>query len=167
MTEKVKLGDFIGVSLEENFMDFDLSEIQDVLMQLRNNDAIDLAHAELLQQQSLRGADILTEYLGRIVKAIGVLEAKINTAKNKAALEYKAPDGARTTTDMRIWYSAIAPEVEELQIALSKAKASKMVLDKKYDIIIKNHHYYKDIAAGLRKSILGYTTSKDDIPEGY
>ncbi len=169
MSQRVRLGDLLGDDLEEEFVSFDLTEIQQVLSKLQYTDAIDLAHAELLQQQALRGADILTEYLGKIVKTVGYLESKVNSTKNKVSLDYQAPDGSRTTADMRRWAGESSPEVEEVQIRLAKAKASKMVLEKKYDILIKSHHHYKDIAAGLRKTILGYTppTIQDKIPEGW
>jgi len=169
MSQRVRLGDLLGDELEEEFISFDLTEIQQVLSKLQYTDAIDLAHAELLQQQALRGADILTEYLGKIVKTVGYLESKVNSTKNKVSLDYQAPDGSRTTADMRRWAGESSPEVEEVQIRLAKAKASKMVLEKKYDILIKSHHHYKDIAAGLRKTILGYTppTIQDKIPEGW
>jgi hypothetical protein len=73
MSQTVRLGDVLGSNLEEDFKDFDLTEIQEVLEQLRDIDAIDLAHAELLQQQSLRGADIIVGYLSKIVKTVGYL----------------------------------------------------------------------------------------------
>lgn len=169
MSQQVRLGDLLGDSLEEEFCNFDLTEIQQVLTKLQYTEAIDLAHAELLQQQALRGADILTEYLGKIVKTVGYLESKVNSTKNKAALNYQEPNGNRTTSDMKKWFSESAPEVEEVQIKLAKAKATKLVLEKKYDILIKSHHHYKDIAAGLRKTILGYTPAvlQDKIPEGW
>jgi hypothetical protein len=156
MIEQVKLGDLIGNKLEEEFSDFDLTEIQQVLSNLQNTDAIDLPHAELLQQQALRGADILTDYLGKIVKTVGYLESKVNGTKNRVSLEYQAPDGARTTSEMKKWAGESSSEVEEILVRLSKAKASKMVLEKKFDILIRQHHYYKEIATGLRKTILGY-----------
>lgn len=166
MSQQVRLGDLLGDELEEEFVNFDLTEIQQVLSKLQYTDAIDLAHAELLQQQALRGADILTEYLGKIVKTVGYLESKVNSTKNKVSLDYQAPDGSRTTADMRKWAGESSPEVEEVQIRLAKAKASKMVLEKKYDILIRSHHHYKDIAAGLRKTILGYGAPAK-IPEGW
>ena len=168
MAQQVRLGDFLGNELEENFIDFDLTEIQQVLIKLQDTDAIDLSHAELLQQQALRGADVITEYLGKIVKTVGYLETKVNSTKNKSALGYTAPDGTRTTSDMKKWYSESAPEVEEVQIRLAKAKASKVVLEKKYDILIRSHHHYKDIASGLRKTILGYIpVEREKVSEGY
>lgn len=167
MSRRVRLGDYLGDNLEEDFSNFDLTEIQEVLLHLQESDPVDLAHAEMLQQQALRGADILTEYLGKIVKTVGYLETKVNSVKNKASLDYKAPDGSKTTTDMKIWAGNSSPEVDEISIKLAKAKASKMVLEKKYDILIRTHHYYKDIAVGLRKTILGYALPKDKIPEGY
>ncbi len=149
------LGNIIGSSLEEEFAEFDLTEIQQVLGRLQNTDAIDLAHAELLQQQAIRGADILSEYLGKLVKMVGYLEAKVNSVKNKAALNYEHPT-ARTTSDMKKWYAESAPEVEVEQIKLAKARASKMVLEKKYDILIKCHHSFKEIAQGMRRTIVGH-----------
>lgn len=164
----VRLGDFLGNELEENFIEFDLTEIQQVLSSLQNEDAIDLAHAELLQQRSLRGADILTEYLGKIIKTIGYLETKVNSTKNRVSFEYQAPDGARTTADMKKWAGESSSEVEEVQIKLAKAKGSKVVLEKKYDILIKSHHHFKDIAAGMRRTILGYSpVASEKVPDGY
>lgn len=166
---QILLGDIIGENLEEDFKNFDLTEIQGVLENLQNTDAIDLSHAELLQQQALRGADILVGFLSKMVKTVGFLEAKVNSVKNAASLSYQAPDGAKTTTDMKIWAGAASPEVERVAINLAKAKASKLVLEKKYDILIRSHHHYKDIAAGLRRSVLGYSTGTavEKIPEGY
>lgn len=167
MSQQVRLGDFLGTELEEDFMEFDLTEIQQVLEKLNITDPIDLAHAELLQQQALRGADILTEYLGKIVKTVGYLETKVNSTKNKISLEYKDPDGSRTTAEMKKQAGESSPEVEVVQIKLAKAKGSKVVIEKKYDILIRAHHHYKDIAAGLRRTILGYSIPSTKIPEGY
>lgn len=168
MSQQVRLGDFIGNQLEEDFSQFDLTEIQNVLRYLENTDPVDLAHAEMLQQKALRGADVLTEYLGKIVKTVSYLEGRLNSVKNKVALGYQNPDGGKTTTDMKIWASNCSPEADDIQIKLSKAKASKMVLEKKYDILIKTHHHYKEIAAGMKKTILGYTPiSAEKIPEGW
>lgn len=148
------LKELIGEDLEEDFLSFDLSCIHEVLEQLNNTSAIDLQHCEYLQQLALRAADIVSDYLCKIVKTVSYLEFKLNSIKNKAALEYKDPDGNRTTLDMKKWYSECAPEVLEYQIKLSKAKASKLALDKKYDLLIKSHHHYKDMASGIRKSIV-------------
>lgn len=168
-TDRVILSDFVGTNLEENFLEFDMSSIQEVLQSLQEDSAHDLAHAEMLQQKSLRGADILSEYLCKIVKTVSYLETKVNSTKNRVSLEYTAPDGSRTTSEMKKWAGESSSEVEELLIKLAKAKASKMVLEKKYDILIKSHHHFKDIASGMRKTILGYNsgTPTEKVPEGY
>jgi len=164
------LGNFIGNDLEENFASFDITEVQEVLQHLADSDPIDLAHAEQLQQKTLRAADLLIEYLGKLTKTIGYYEGRVNSVKNKASLDYQAKEG-KTTTDMKIWAGNCAPEVEEIQNKLSRAKASKLVLEKKYDVVIKSHHYAKDLAMGMRKGVLGYhnstASSNEDIPEGY
>jgi hypothetical protein len=167
MSDNVRLGDLLGNQLEEDFAEFDLTEIQQVLSKLQIEEAIDLVHAEMLQQQSLRGADILTEYLGKIVKTVGYLETKVNSTKNKVSLEYSAPDGSKTTADMKKWAGESSPDVEAVQIKLAKAKGSKIVLEKKYDILIRAHHHYKDIAAGLRRTILGYNPKSEKTAEGW
>jgi len=149
------IADIIGTEAEDEFLNFDLTEIQETLSNLRNTDTIDLAHAEKLAQQCLRCADILAEYLGKLIKTTGYLESKVSSTKNKIALEYESP-GGKTTADQRKAASESAPEVDELQIRLAKAKGSKSLVEKKYDILLKSHHSYKDVAAGLRKTILGY-----------
>jgi oligoribonuclease NrnB/cAMP/cGMP phosphodiesterase (DHH superfamily) len=156
MTKKVSLGSMIGEQAEESFLDFDMTEIHEVLHTLKETDAIDISHAEMLQQQALRAADIISDYLGRMVKTIGYLENRVNSLKNKTSLEYTDPNGGRVTSEMRVWAGNCSKDVVDLQDKLAQAKASKMVLDKKYDILIKSHHHYKDIANGLRKGILGY-----------
>lgn len=169
MSQQVNLGDLLGDQLEEEFINFDMTEIQEVLEKLQETDAIDLAHAELLQQLSLRGADILIEYLGKIVKTVGYLEAKVNRTKNAVSLSYQAPDGSRTTAEMKKWAGESSPEVEDVQIKLAKAKGSKVVLERKYEILVKAHHHYKDIASGMRRTILGYSLGSpaEKPPEGY
>ena len=160
MDNKITLGNLIGSRMEEEFAEFDLTDIQNILSNLRNTTAIDLAHAETLQQQSLRGADIISEYLAKLVKTTSYLEAKLNSTKNKISLEYNSPDGGRTTAEAKKQAGEASPLVEELAGRLAVAKGSKSVLEKKYDILIKLHHHYKDIAAGLRKSVLGYNTTE-------
>lgn len=167
MTEKVTLGSIIGADLEEDFLEFDLTDIQEILHTLAETDAIDLAHVEFLQQQTLRGADILSEYLGRIIKTTSYLESKVNTAKNKASLEYVDSTSPKTTADMKKWAGESSPVVAEIAAALAKAKGSKSVLEKKYDIIIKAHHHYKDLASGLRRSVLGYNNEKPKVADGW
>ncbi len=152
----IKLSSIIGESFDEDFFDFDLTEIQDVLSALSSSDAIDLSHAEMLQQKSLRGADIISEYLGKIIKITTFLESRVNSVKNKVSLNYKSEDG-KTTADMKKWAGESCPEVEELQIKLAKVKGSKVMLEKKYDILIRTHHHFKEISAGMRKTISGYS----------
>lgn len=159
MTQKVTLGDLVGENLEEDFLQFDLTDIREVLTNLSEEEAIDLAHAEMLQQQSLRGADILSGYLSKMIKTTSYLESKIESVKNKTSLEYVSPDGSRVTSEMRLQAGKSSPEVEKLNEQLSKAKGSKSYLEKQYDILIKAHHHFKEIATGLRRSVLGYNNS--------
>lgn len=166
--ERITLGALVGKDLEEEFPDFDLTEIQSILKNLTDTDVIDLAHAENLQQQTLRGADILSEYLARIIKTSSYLDSKVSAAKNKASLEYKDPDGGKTTADMKKNAGECAPVVMDLAAKVAYAKGSKSLLEKKYDIIIRAHHHYKDLAAGMRKSILGFSNKNNaPVPEGW
>ena len=168
MSEYVRLGDLLGANQVEDFRNFDLTEVQQVLTQLQYTEAIDLAHAELLQQQALRGADILVEFMAKMVKTVSYLESQVNSTKNKVSLEYVAPNDARTTVDMKKWAAECSPDVTAAQEKLAEAKGAKVALERKFDIIVKAHHHYKDIAAGLRKTILGYSSgAPDKVPEGY
>lgn len=171
MSEKVTLGSLVGTSVEEEFLEFDLTEIQNILLNLRDTDAIDLVHAEFLQQQTLRAADILSEYLGKMIKTTSYLESKVSTIKNKVSLNYQAPEG-KTTAEMKKWAGECSTEVAEMGALLAKAKGSKAVLEKKYDIIIRAHHHYKELAMGLRRSVLGYNngtpaTDKPKVADGW
>lgn len=166
MSQSMTLGDILGAQLEEDFRTFDLTEVQTVLQRLQDDDAIDLSHVERLQQQALRGADVLSEYLAKIVKTVAYLESQVNSTKNRVSLEYMAPDGARTTAEMRKWAGDASPEVEKVQIKLAEAKGAKVALERKFDIIVKAHHHWKEIASGLRRTVLGYNVSTP-VPEGY
>jgi hypothetical protein len=42
------------------------------------------------------------------------------------------------------------PDAAGLEELLASSKAAKIFLERKYDILIKTHHHFKDIAAGLR-----------------
>src|SRR5690606_26471553 len=106
--------------------------------------AVDLPQAERLQMLALRGADLISEYAGKLVKTIGYLESNLNMLKNRAMLNYEPPKG-KATADVRKAASEADPDVLQASIKLSRAKAAKVALDKKYDIIIKSHHLYKDI----------------------
>jgi hypothetical protein len=168
MSQQVRLGDLLGSNLEEDFRNFDLTEVQQVLSELQGTDPVDLAHAEHLQQQALRGADILAEYMAKMVKTVTYLESKVNSVKNKVSLEYQAPDGSRTTVDMKKWAAECSPDVSAAIEKLADAKGGKVALERKFDIIVKAHHHYKDIASGLRKTILGYSSGTGNAPgEGY
>lgn len=161
------LGDMLGSDLEEKFLDFEMSEVQNLLAYLQQEDPFDIMHAELLQQKALQAADILSLYLGKMVKTVSYLEGKVNSTKNRASLNYQAEEG-KTTAEMKKWAGDCSPEVEELLTKLSVAKGSKIILEKKYDILIKSHHHFKDIAAGLRRTMSGYNPiAGDKTPEGY
>src|SRR5689334_8457750 len=95
------LGEFIGKENEDDFSTFDLTEIQDVLKNLQSTQAIDLPHAEQLQQMSLRGADLISEYSCKLVKTIGYLESKLNRAKNDAIINSAKNNVGRVTADVR------------------------------------------------------------------
>ena len=81
---------------------------------------------------------------------ISILEAKVTAAKNKASLEYKALEG-KTTADMKKYAGESDPEVERLQIRLGRAKGAKQAISSKYEILLKAHHHFKDLALGYRQ----------------
>lgn len=160
----MKLGDILGNELEDDFVNFDLTEIQKVLQELNSSSAIDLPHAEKMQQLCLRGADLISDYLCKITKTLGYLESKTNRVRNQAAVEFKPTSDKsekpeRVTADVRKAAAEASPEVEALSIKIATAKAAKSLLDKKYDIISKSFYYYKEIAAGYNRTSAGFAKS--------
>ena len=151
---RVTVKDIIGSLPEEDFLSFDLTEIQKVLSHLRDDNPVDLAHAEHFCQETLRCADILSEFLAKITKTSTFLENKLNIVKNKAIVEFTSE--TKVTADIRKAASESSSEVEALSNKISSVKGAKLALEKKYEIIIKSHHHWKDIASGLRKTVLGY-----------
>jgi hypothetical protein len=162
MQDKITLGQLLGTDLVDNFEDFNLTEVQQVLAGLASDNAIDIAHAEMLQQKTLYAAELLIEYIAKLVKTVSFLETKLNSIKNKTSLEYKSPDG-KTTADMKKQAGEASPEVEKIGIMLAKAKGSKTLLERKYEILIKSHHYYKDIGIGMRKGIVSTNNNNSDM----
>jgi hypothetical protein len=147
------IADLIGRDADESFVDFDLSEVKSLLGNLATSDVPDVSHAENLQREALRCADIISDYLGKITKSISYLENKHNSEKNRIALNYKPEDGSRVSIELRKMAGEADTSLHDLSLKISRAKGAKSALDKKYDIVIKTHHYYKDIAAGYRKVI--------------
>lgn len=168
---KVTLGELIGNQNIEPFEDFDLTEVQKVLKSLQNNEAFDIAQAEFFQHRSLYAAEILIDMIAKLIKTSGFIESRINTVKNKAALEYKCDDDKiRVTAEMRKQAGESNPEVAELGLTLAKTKGAKSALEKKYDVLIKMHYYFKDLAQGQKQSIITGTsrsvpTEKEEYPK--
>lgn len=147
--------DLIGADTEDKYLDFDLSEVQQVLATLQIETAVDLPQAENMQRMALRAADVLSEYSGKLTKMIGVIESKLNRKHNEIQLNYEAPTAkGKTTADMRKSAAEADPEVEKLSIELAKVKGAMSAVNKKYDLVIKTHHYYKDIALGFKRTLM-------------
>lgn len=152
---KVTVKDIIGIKDEEDFMNFDLTDVQKILTNLNRDVPVDIAHAEKFCQETLRCADILSEYLAKINKTSTYLENRLTIVKNRALVEFTSD--TKVTADIRKAASESNKDVEEISNKISSVKGAKLALEKKYEIMIKSHHHWKDIAAGIRKTILGYT----------
>jgi hypothetical protein len=152
--QQITVADIIGTSDEDQFMEFNLTEVQALVSNLQSLGVDDVTQAENLQQQALRCADILAEYIGKLIKTVAFLEAKANSKKNSVALRYEVSGGVKTSIELKKMAGEADPEVEDLQLKIAKAKGAKAVIEKKYDIVIKAHHHYKDMAAGMRKTIV-------------
>lgn len=148
--------DIIGSNNEEDLVNFDITEIQAILSNLRDDQPVDIAHAEKLCQETLRCADLLSELLAKTLKTTSHLENKLNVARNKALVNFTSD--TKVTADLRKAAAESDPEVETLADKLAVAKGVKVALEKKYEILIKSHHHWKDIAGGIRKSIVGFVS---------
>lgn len=141
----------LGFNDIEEYENFDISEAQYVLKKLAIEQPMDLAEYEKLQQRSLYAADLLVEYMTKLNKTISILENKIDVKRSKVFLEYKSPDG-KTTAEMRKSASESDSEISLLNEQVGKAKGAKFFLDKKYELLIKAHHHYKDLASSIRNT---------------
>jgi hypothetical protein len=157
---KYTIRDIIGDDVEEAFLDFDYTRIQEVLNEVSNSETPSMAHAEYLAHKCLVAADILAGYMGKLVKFSSYLENKITSTRNQYAIEYKGTDG-KTTADMRALALKSCPAADIYEETLAKLKGTKITIEKRYDILIKNHHQYKDIAARMNRMI----PSENSLPQ--
>jgi hypothetical protein len=157
ITDKVRVtvNDYIDGDLDGAILNFSLVEVQEVINALQSEDTPTIVEAEKLQLMALRGADILSEIIGKLHKTIHYLDAKTASVKNKASLNFVPPAGVRDSIELRKIAGTASDELLDVEISLSKAKGAKALLEKKYEIIIKSHHYYKDVANGLKLTIQG------------
>lgn len=168
---KITLGDILGGDNVEAFDEFDMTEVQKVLKTLGREDAFDIAQCEYLQQRSLYGAELLIDMSAKMVKTVGFLEAKINTLKNRCALEYKGDDKVRITAEMRKSAAESDPKVEELSFLLARAKGARQAIDKKMDLLIKSFYHYKEVSNNQRQGIVsgtskGFGGDREDAKHG-
>jgi hypothetical protein len=148
----MQLKQLVGDTFTDNFEEFDLAVVQQVLASLSTDQAIDIAHSEKLQQKTLFAADLLTEYLAKLIKTVSYLESKMNSVKNKVSLEYNAPEGGKTTADMKKQAGESSEEVEKLALQLAKAKGAKSLVERKYELLLKAHHHFKDLSSNQKKT---------------
>lgn len=147
---RITLGSIIGSKPVEEFENFNMTEVQYVLSKLSFDQVIDEGSALLLAQQSLNAADILIEFIAKLTKSVSILDSKVTNLKNKVALAYKTADG-RTTAEMKKQAGESDPGVLSLQEQLAKAKGAKAAVEYKYEVVVKAHHHFKDLAGGHRK----------------
>lgn len=164
MKDTITLGKLIGEAFIDEFENFDLTEVQGVLAGLASDNAIDIAHADMLQQKTLYAADLLITFISKLVKTVSFLETKINSVKNRTALEFEPPEGKKATADMKKAAGESSPEVEAFGLLLAKAKGAKTLLERKYDILIRSHHYYKDISGAQKRGIVSFNANQNNLP---
>ena len=152
---KVTLGQILGNDNVDAFEDFDMTEVQKVLKNLAVEEGFDIAHVEWLQQRCLYGVEILIDMSAKMVKTVSFLESRINSVKNKVALEYKHPDEkVRLTAEMRKAAAESSEEVEQLGILLARSKGAKLAVEKKMDLLLKSHYHFKELAANQKQGII-------------
>lgn len=151
--EIVTVKDIIGNGFDDEFEDFDMTEIQELVSELQSNQLPDLASSEYMMQRSLRCADLIGEYLCKLVKLVSYYEALANKTKYAVALAYEDPKGGKTTQEAKKWAGESSVELLEIEIKIAKIKGAKAVLEKKFEIVIRMFHSIKDMASGMRKSL--------------
>lgn len=147
------LGNILGQDLVENFSSWDLSEIEEVIAILSVGDAYNLSLAEHLQRQTLHGANILATYLAKMAKCISYLESHLMLLKSQVALQIS---GEKITTAQRAEAVENDSKVQESLQTLLKTKGIKSLLEKKLEILLRANFHYKEVAQGLRRTVLGH-----------
>lgn len=152
--KRYRVKDFFNDNDPETiFLEFDLTDIQDIVKELQNETVADLAAADNLQRRALVGADICSEHIAKLVKIITYLDVKESKIRNKTALEFKTDDGKSASVQLRKFAADASEEAEQVAYVIAKAKGTKTLLEKKYEVLIKAHHFYKEQAQTLRKTI--------------
>ena len=139
------------LNTEIDLENFDLTEVQEIISEMREMEVIDLAHADLKQQMCLFLADKLNDHCAVLTKQISKLESNLSVEKNKASLDYKAEEG-KTTTDMKVWAGNCAPKVIEIQNSLASLKGVLFLLSKKSDLVLKSFYYFKALSDSYRRT---------------
>lgn len=143
------------------YLSFDMTEIDVILSSLKNTTACDIATSEFLQQQSLRCADIIAELLSQIVYVYSNLESELSFVKNKTSFDFKPSDDKKNTADMRKYAGESHSNIPQLTQKISAAKAARDLCQRKYELLIKAHHHYKEISTSMRKTIISNNTVND------
>jgi hypothetical protein len=149
--EDYSVTNIIGEDDVDDFLNFNLTSIQGVISKLSLDQAVDEANALMLQQYALLAADKILEFIAKTTKTAHNLEHQANQAYNLAALNFKPSDGSKPTMEMRKMAGEADPAVYTIQMRIGKAKGLKAALDRKYDVLIKAHHHFKDIVNSHRK----------------
>jgi len=142
----MNIKDLIGH--DDEFGEFEMSEVMSILRAAENVQASDVAHAEKLQHRCIVGTRILLEYESKIIQTVSKLSAKIPAVRAKYALSYKGEEGEKRPTDKTKDYAyKQCPEALELEEKLGLAMAAKNSLQKYQEVLNKFHYYYRDICA--------------------
>jgi len=146
----MRIKDEIGETFEDDFMEFDLTLVHDLLDDINNNSAPDLYQAEDLRRRTIVGMRMLTQYEGRLIKITNYLNSKIPAIRSKYAIHY-TNEGKKDPTDKTRDYAfKSCPDAEPFEKTLAQATAARTVVQKKYELLSKAHYMYRDLC--LRQS---------------
>ncbi len=148
----MKIRDIIGDKMEEDFLEFDYTYIQETLNEVSNSATPNLAMAEYLQFKCLSAADVLIEYSGKLIKYSTYLDNKITSMRNRHAMEFYAAN-PKAAADIRAMSLKSCPDADELENTSAQLKGTRAIIEKKFDLLIKAHHHYKEVASRLNRMI--------------
>lgn len=129
----------------------DVAHIQALSEDIPLDGHVDMATAEKLAVQFLRGADMCSEVLCRIVWWLAKKEGEVQHAHAKAMLVKALGQGLKTAKEKERFAAGDKDYLDACE-RVARAKAMKKWLENKHSNLISAHYLMKEIAKGSIKN---------------
>jgi len=125
----------------------DVSDLQELSKGIPKDGHVDIAIADKLALQFLRGADTCAELIGKLTWWVAKKKDEARVALQKAALVTAPAKGYKTASEKKL-YAEGDPEYQEVSGTVSKAEAMLQWCKNKHSSLVSAHYMMKHIAKG-------------------